>query len=245
MKTIPCFSTRILAAILWVLFSGFSLTTQAQPITPKMSDEIVNRIRSKTIELYQKQSGLEYVEDTLIKTFNSETGELEGTTKVVLIKRNYYYQKAEITTLKYEEDGKELPVSEYKPYGSGEPGYPVFDKNGPTHYDVKVVGTEMIEGQNCYHLKINAKEETVKHLIGDMYFEMQDLELVLFRGSLADLPFGAKKIQMEVYYTSENGINAPDSSSAEIFAHVPFIYPHKKLVVTTKTSQQKYIPRSD
>ncbi|MCP4755460.1 MAG: hypothetical protein GY866_31740 [Proteobacteria bacterium] len=244
MKTNTSLLKRLSMTILWVLLSSLVLAAQDQTVTPKMSNEIVERIRAKTIERNKKYSGIESVEDTLAQTFDSETGELQESTRVVLVRRYYYYENAEVTALKYEKDGEELPVSEYKPPGKGEPGYHVFDEKGAEHYDVKVVGTKTIGSRKCYHLKISSKENTVKHVVGDMYFETKDLELVHSKLSLGKLPFGVKKMEIVSHYKSENGVTAPASNSIEIFAHVPFVYPNKKIVINSKISKQKYIPRS-
>lgn len=243
MQTNRSLLNRFLPLFSVLFLFGLVLTAQGHTISDKESVEIINRIRSEAIKQYQQYSGIESEQDIVTQTFDSKTGELQETVRVVLVERDYFYKKAEITVLKYEKDGKELPVSEYEPGDDREPSRPIFDENGPEHYTVKVVGTKIIDGRECYHLTVDPKQKTERHLTGEMYFSMKDLKLVLISGAIAELPFGVKKLNLEIRYKEKNGMAVPSSSLIVVFAHVAFVYPNKKLVIKTENSKQRLMPR--
>jgi len=213
-------------------------------ITPELSKQIVDKIRAGTIQINRKYKGAKFVEDVTTQIFNSKTGELDETTTVLLLRRMYNNKEAEITPLTYYKDGKKQPLSDYKSE-EGETIHNVFDENGEKYYNVKVIGYKKIGDQDCYQLKVIPKGETAKHIIGDMYFTTDSLEIVLFKGTLGSFPFGVKNMNITANYFSLKGYSVPSSSLIEVFVHIPFVFSNKKLVIKSVTSSHKLLSVSD
>ncbi len=243
MKPVRTFKLVLPMLVVLLFISGLTIAAQEQPITPELSGRIVNRIRSRSIPFFKKYRGIESIQTTMVKTSNYETGESKSTERIVIRKRNYFYENAETTTLEYAKDGEQLPVDEYKPTGNGEPGFPVFDEKGAEHYDVEVVGYRTVNGQRCYQLKVIPKENTVKHFKGHLYYSVAGLNLVLTEGTIGDLPMVVKAMNMKVFHTTLDGVAVATSVALEIKIHVPFFSPNTMLVINSDIAKHTLIPR--
>ena len=76
---------------------------------------------------------------------------------------------------------------------------------------------------------------------GNLFFDESSLELVRLEGTMTELPFGVKKMALNIDFISFDGYAVPASSDIEIHAHVPFVFPNKKLSIKNTYSQQKLI----
>ena len=102
--------------------------------------------------------GIEFNEDTTIQTFDAETEKLQETVRVLLVKRNFNQKDTEVVVLKYEKDGREQPLSDYKPMQE-KPQYEVFAEDGDKYYDVDVVACTTIDGKKMLPVKDNAERK--------------------------------------------------------------------------------------
>ena len=236
MNAFRCF----IVLILLVAVPGFALGAQDQSITPDFSKQLVEQIRTKTLQMKSTYAGIEFNEDSTIKTFDSKKEELQETIRVLLVKRDFHQRDTEITVLQYEKNGEEQPLSEYEPREE-KPQYQVFAEDSDKYYDIDVVARKTVNDKNCYQLKITPKEKTARHIKGDLYYTIDTLELVRFEGTIADFTFGLKELHIIVDYRTLDGIPVPLSSAINLVAHVPIIYPNKKVEITSVISNQKII----
>jgi hypothetical protein len=233
--------TNYLIVLIFVIIPAFTLLAKSGTISPVKSKQIIKQIREKQLHLDKKYARYSFIEDATTKVYNSKSHELEETSRVVKCKKTLGSNTAEQKVLKYFKNGEELPVSEYKEKGKREPRHAVFGKNGEKHYDPQVIGMKPINGKICYQVQVNPKEETKKHMKGNLFFEADSLELVRLEGTMTKLPIGVKKMALNINFISIDGYAMPTSSDIEVHAHIPFVFPNKKLIIKNIYSQQKLI----
>ncbi|MBU3914169.1 hypothetical protein KKA14_01410 [bacterium] len=202
-------------------------------ITPEVSRMIINRIKNKAALVFKKYRGIESEQEINSQIFDSETGALRETERVVYIIKEYYYEKPEIIVLEYERNGKKVPLSEYKKRDD-DPGYQIFDTEGEKRFEIKIIGHKVIEGQLCYQIKVTPKEMTVRHFNGYVFVRVDNLNVVFSEGSIAKHPMGLKKMDMKLYFEPIGEVSALRSSDISLLIHVPFIKPNTRIDINTK-----------
>lgn len=217
------------------LFPGFVWADM--PISEIESQAIVQRIRQKTMENSERVASLSYQEDSTTTVTNSKTGELDETYRVIQIRTRQFGIADKVERLRYFKNDEELPVSELDDRNE-EPFYEVFSADGADRFDARVTGKEKIRGHECYQVEITAREKTDKHFEGTMFFSIDQLLLVRMEGTLADLPFGVKKLTMTIDQMIIDGVSVPLKSIIETDVHVPFIYPNKSILIVSQVSHQ-------
>ncbi|HOO50979.1 MAG TPA: hypothetical protein PLK94_06800 [Alphaproteobacteria bacterium] len=240
MHIVRWFTILLLLGAVPGLVSG----SQDQSITPDFSRQLIERIQAKTLQTKGTYDGIEFNEDTTIQTFDAETEKLQETVRVLLVKRNFHQKDTEVVVLKYEKDGKEQPLSDYKPMQE-KPQYEVFAEDGDKYYDVDVVACTNIDDKKCYRLKITPKEKTARHIQGDLYYTADTLDLVRFEGTIAEFTVGLKELHMVLDYRTVDGIPVPLCRTINLVVHMPIVFPHKKMVIETVITNQKIIYKSE
>ena len=236
--------TKIIIAAFFILCSSHPLFGQDQAITPEQSKQIISKIQSKLSPLYKKYIGIAYIQEATTKTYDAKSGELKKTSFVKRSKRDYFYKEPEITALEYKKNGKDQPLSDYKPSDKVLPIFYVFDESGPEQYEREVIDQQMINGQPCYHLQITPKTKTPRHIIGDMYFTENKLDLIYRHVNPAELSFPVKSYEGKQTYSSLEGIPVPVSAHLEILVRIPFVL-NERIVVDATYSEIQLISPSE
>lgn len=202
---------------------------------------ILSRIAEKLKDTYEKNIGVEAKRDTINVFYNSKTNEFLGINRAILIRKEYFYKRAEYTVLKYYEDDKERPPDEYN-YRTRDPIFPPLDKNSEKNYDVKLNEIVIINRVPCYEIIIIPKIKSVRHLSGKAYFTVKGLDLYYMEGSLAANSFGLKNSRIQLYFKKFKGASVLDHGMMIFDVHIPFFYPNKRIVVIVSSSDEKLIP---
>ncbi|MBT4644233.1 MAG: hypothetical protein HOC09_35980, partial [Deltaproteobacteria bacterium] len=80
--------TIIMMLVTFELMAVESITSPGTKISPKQSQEILQRILDKNINIFKKYKGVESKRITTTKIYDSETGELEETETVKYIEKS-------------------------------------------------------------------------------------------------------------------------------------------------------------
>jgi hypothetical protein len=202
---------------------------------------ILSKIGKKLRDTYEKNIGIEAKRDNTTIFYNSKTGELLNIYRTILIRKEYFYKKAEYTVLKYFKNDIEIPPREFN-YKTRNPIYLPFDKNSEKNYDIRLNKTVSINRIPCYELLIIPKMKTDRHFSGKAYFTVKELNLYYLEGTIAAYPFGLKNLNMQIYFKKFQESAAMSHGMMILDVHIPLFYPNKKIVFIFNSSGEKFIP---
>jgi len=224
----------ILLPFLLILFFLPSSGQSNDPnITPELSKKVIENIRKKYMPMYKQYKGIESNRQVEIKTYDRKTNNLLHTAHVNSLRKDYFYEEADIKILKYELDGEVLDPSKYKPL-KYPPGYQVFDENGDKNYTTRVIGYKTVAGQHCYEVDVIPKEMTDLHYMGKLYYRVSDLSFVHSSGTMGKLSFPIKELNMDLYAKETNDLAMISSGTITAVVNIPIIMPNRRIVSTFK-----------
>ncbi len=205
-------------------------------------EKIISRLRDKYAPMYKRYLGVKSVRMVLMKEFDNKSGELLNTSRVKVLRKDYFYRKPEVTLLSYIKDGKEADKSEFKGE-TAEPWHPPFDEQGSEHYDLGVKGVETIRGVSCYRIRVIPKKRTPRHFTGEIYLRTDNLNQVKAVGSSARLSFPLKEFTGTFYTEVRDGVVMMTGGSVRMTIDVPVVYPNRRFESTVTVLQSEPIPR--
>jgi hypothetical protein len=234
--------TIIMMLVTFELMAVESITSPGTKISPKQSQEILQRILDKNINIFKKYKGVESKRITTTKIYDSETGELEETETVKYIEKSYFYEAPETTVLEYKKNGKIVDNSEFDK-NTDPPAFQIFDEKSPERFEITVTRAVIHAGRECYVLDVIPKEATRRHFKGIVLVDVNSLETVYLKGTIADYPFGLKKMEMIFNFESLGDIFVFTKATVDLLVHVPIIKPNTRILITTLTLENKPILR--
>lgn len=93
-----------------------------------------------------------------------------------------------------------------------------------SEYAVELVGTEEMEGRECYRLKVTALKRDADHFDGDAWIETTGFGLVRLAGEVADAPFPLVRITLDkAFEPGPGGFWLLRRRSGEAEAQIGFI----------------------
>ena len=209
-------------------------------VSPQESERILNLIFSRSIDIYKKYRGVESRRKEVVQEFDPETNALRTTSEIITVRKDYYYEKPDVTVIAYRKDGTDMKPSHARIMKSI-PTYPVFDEKGREHYDIRVADTKTINGKKCYRIQVMPREETSRYFSGNMYFAVNTLEAVFIEGTLAKLSFPMKYFKIELNTGSVDGVPVVSSGAVHVRIRVPIFYPDTMIVSTISVLESKLI----
>jgi hypothetical protein len=165
---------------------------------------LIDEIYQKMAPIYEKHEGVLSVREITAVSKDPENGEVLKRFEAKIERRDHFYKTPQIKALKYVENGKETRTSKYDTREI-EPFYPVFDKNGKAHYDLKIAGNETVTGRNCVKIQVIPKSQTTRHFKGYIFVDPQKLEIVKMAGSPAKLHWAMLHFSFDYHYNSLEG----------------------------------------
>jgi hypothetical protein len=228
--------------IFWALSTGISSLNAESGISSEQSNEILNRILEKNSNIFKKYKGVESIQRSLTQMFDSETGEVTESVELKTIQKSYFYEPSEVTVLEYKKNGEVLDPEDYKK-DKRPPSYQIFGEKSRERFDIKVVGTRQMEGQNCYILNVLPKQDTDRHFKGTVFVDINSLKTVFLEGTIADYPFGLKDMKMRFSFRSLGELFVVKNSTIDLMIHVPIIKPNTRVLITIHYLESKPIPR--
>ena len=203
--------------------------------------EISEKIRAKIAPIYRKYIGVECKREIISMQYDSRDNTYQGTYTVLLDRKEYFYKRAKYTVLKYVKDGKETAKWKYRPR-TLPPAFPPFDPESDKHYDIRLAGKKAIQGVPCWEFEIIPKKKNSRHIKGRCYFTVKGLDLFYLEGTVADLPFGVKSVDLEIFFKKVEDAYVLSHGTYTFVVHVPVFYPHKKFVQKFTSSEDRLIP---
>jgi len=230
---------RITVVTCWMLAAFLPLF--GGEIYDSQSDEIISRIRRKSAIIYQKYKGVECRRTIISKQYDSRTGVEVGGYEAVLQRKEYFYQKAKNEVLSFTPYGK-MSVPRRFLFQTRPPIHPPFDAKADANYRLRVVGKKRIQGKECWEIAVTPLKKTYRHLAGSAYFTVRELDLLCLAGTVADLPTGVKSLSMEVFFKRLDDAYVIDRGTYAFTIHIPIFFPHRRLVQTFTSCDDRLIP---
>jgi hypothetical protein len=86
------------------------------------------------------------------------------------------------------------------------------------------------------------KKKTSRHMKGKAYFTVRDLDLFCLEGTIADNPTGLQSLYLKIFFKKLEDAYCMSTGTYILMVHVPLFYPHRKLVQTFSSSEERLIP---
>ncbi|MBN2040868.1 MAG: hypothetical protein JW864_12565 [Spirochaetes bacterium] len=179
------------------IFSGNTISEQE-------SKDIIEKIRNISVKFYKENKGIEYLREELVREYDTDNDKLLSTSRLLVVRKDYFYEPQEYIVKKYEKDGKEMDASEYKEKPPL-PSYPVFDEEGIDRYNTVIEGYETVAGKKCYKIKVTPKEADSRYQTGYYYYTVKDLSFYMIQISLGEMPFPLKSFSFMGIMNHESG----------------------------------------
>ncbi|HSV97750.1 MAG TPA: hypothetical protein VLM75_12580 [Spirochaetota bacterium] len=225
---------------------SFAVLAAAVPLrggaAPAPHGEILAAIRENAVRAYRAYDGVESHRLGRSHIYDSRTGELVESSEVLMIRREYFRRRPEFTALRYIKNGVELPPRKFG-YRTREPLHLPFDDDNDLNYNERIVGTAVIEGERCHEVEIIPKRKTTRHFNGRAFFAVNGLALRYLEGTLADNPLGVKSLRLRVHFRSLGEAAVIERGEYLIDVHVPILYPHRRIVHSFTSSDDRLIPK--
>ncbi|MBN1533270.1 MAG: hypothetical protein JXA20_11450 [Spirochaetes bacterium] len=218
------------------------LTCESIGAASPRDEEVLGKIREKALHMYTKYDGVLSRRDTVSRQYDSRSGKLLATYRIVVLRSEYFYRRPTYVTLQYFKDGKELPVDQYR-YRTRPPVYPPFDRDNDKNYTVRLKGAVLLKGRKCWEVEILPKERSARHLSGIALFDADTLDLVCLEGTVSSLPIGVRRVYMKLFFKSLQDATVISHGEIQFDIHVPLLYPHKRFVNTFTSSDERLIPK--
>ncbi len=150
-----------------------------------------------------------------------------------MIRKDYFYKKAEIRILRFIQNDARKPPSDYIDKEI-EPASLVIDENGKNLYLTRIRQFVTVLNQKCYQMQVVPKKKNSEHFEGYMYFNVNTLDLVLMEGTLGSLPYSLTEYSMKQYFDHLKGLPVMKSGSCIMRTHIPLLVPDRRLVFSIK-----------
>lgn len=181
---------------------------------------LIDRLYQKMVPIYEKYQGVLSIRDISAVSKDPENGEILKTFEAKIERKDHFYKKPDIKALKYKENGKKTKTSKYDTREI-EPFYPLFDKNGKAHYDLKLVGNKTISGRKCVKIEVIPKSQTTRHFKGHIFVDPQKLEIVKMTGSPAKLHWAMLHFSFDYHFSSLEGFPVLSHGTVKARVKVP------------------------
>jgi hypothetical protein len=229
--------TTVLAGAM--LFTVYSAPSDAVPALAE--NEIIARIRAKISPLYEKYAGIECLREITSMQYDSRDNTFLESYTVLLRRREYFYRKADYKVLKYIKDGKEKPRWYYN-FPTRKPVHQLFDRDMDKNYAVKLLGKKSVNNVECWEIDVIPQKKTPRHMKGKAYFTVKDLDLFCLEGTIADNPTGLQSLYLKIFFKRLDDAYCMSTGTYILMVHVPIFYPHRKMVQTFSSSEERLIP---
>jgi len=186
---------RASAAVIFLL-----LVSTGAPIDAATDAEIFSKIRARMAAFLASYKGVRSRQRVEIKEYKYTSGAYQRRKTIDRVQTGSFYQPPTVQILSCKIDGKSVAAGECRPKHKRKPSYPVFDKDSARHYRLSIAGKVKVNNKLCYRVEVRAKKQTKRHFVGQMYFTVEGLRLVKLVGSIADYPFGLKKLLLKFYF---------------------------------------------
>ncbi len=230
-----------------LLFAALALSLPGRrdvsgaPSAPR--EGVLAAIQENAVRVYEAYDGVEARRHAFSLVYDSRTGELVESSEVLMLRREYFRRRPEFTALRYVKNGEELPPEKFG-YRTRDPMHLPFDRDNDANYEVRIVGESVVNGERCYEVDISPRRRTARHFSGRAFFSVRDLALLFLEGTLADNPFGVKSLRLRIHFRRLGAASVIERGEYRIEVHIPVLYPHRRIVHSFTSSDDRLIPRN-
>lgn len=230
---------KIIVLTVFILFS-FLCFSEEKPIASEQSSDIIAKIRQKYAPVYKKYKGIETKRDFITKIYDPDNGKQTGTEHTIVLKQDYFYSVPTMKTIYYEKDGKKVDPSDYDTR-EVEPIFPVFDENSEKNYDLRIIGTSVVNGVNCHEIIVTPKKKSPRHFKGRILVAIDTLDIMMQEGSPSDIHWALKEFKIKYYFEHVNGVPALKTGHVEARIYVFIIKPDRRYIYDITATENKPI----
>ncbi len=222
----------MMKVIIMIIVLLFTVVLAEKGISPVKEKAILKKIIAQEMKKRNKYHFVTFTRKTYMKIYNyKEKKLLDVVESTVKITRNLKTKKKKIKVIFYKKNGKVMSNDKYKE-GKESIFIDVFTPEGQKEYSLKLDGYKKIEKINTYVVRVIPKRKTKKHLSGTVYYNVKNLDPVAVEGRPAKYSFPLKKLYSYVKLKNMGGISVTKSSYIVMHIHVPFVFSHRKLVLS-------------
>ena len=233
-----------LALIPLSLLLALSPAARAAPPTPEEEARVFSQIRQRMQAFTSKYRGVRSTRRVRVREYDPDDNKLRRTMDKVQQFDNLIYASPQIKVQGCAIDNKRVPTKRCAEKRKRKPLHPVFDKDGSRHYRVKIIGAKTVRERQCFEVRVTPLKKTEKHFSGLMYFDAENLQLLMLDGRLADYPFGLQKFHIRLLFKRHQGFAVVEKGRLDFTIHVP-IFVNKRLVSTFSATNFSLLPRSN
>lgn len=230
-----------LIRVTWVVLAVF-LTNSAytSEINALQARQLIDQLYQKYSPMYNKYRGIESRRNIVMREYDPETNQLLKTVELTIFRRDFFYDKSESQVLNYRENGVEKDPQEFH-QREGKPTVPVFDQNGRQNYTLSVDGVTAIKGKNCYKVHVLPLAAGMQYFSGYLYFTTDKLEHILTEGTVGELSFPLKELDIQVNHQLQGDYTAMTSGKFSVRVYIPLVQPDRRFVSEFQVLENKPI----
>lgn len=120
--------------------------------------------------------------------------------------------------------------------------YPIFGPGSEINYQIDVIGSDKIQGKDCYVIRVTPKRKTDRHVVGRLFVDTKTYSIIQVKASLAKLPFGAKSLDIDMQMENLEDHSVAKKGIIRYLAHVPFVI-NDRVENEFLSLQDRYIER--
>lgn len=230
-----------LAFTLIALVIAAAVSAGEATVTPEESARVLENIRQKNRPYFEQYRGIESLRTIVIRQYAPDTNKLLVTEEVTMRRRDYTYEKPEVTILTYRKNGEVLKPGDFKER-IADPVYPVFDEQGRTHYDVRVTGIEVHEGIRCYRIEVDPLQKTERHVRAILFYDAATLAPVSADGTLGKVPYPLTDFRMTMRMAEMGTVPVARSIMMTLRVKVPLFF-DRRFITEITVKENTLIPR--
>ena len=233
-----------LAPWIWVLVLAIGLGAGPRPAatTPAVSsqEEMLARILERAREFEKAYVGAYSRREIVTKILDGDSGELKRTRASVVDVWEYHGEFPTNEVRECTMDDEPIDLEKCLDPQRIEPAYRLFAQDAEEHYRFRYEALGSWKGRRSHKIEIIPLDDTTRHLRGNIFFAVDTLQVLGMDISIADFPFGLKKLAIELNFENREGqtVIASGSSSATIYS--PFLV-NERAVTAFTASQQRLL----
>lgn len=218
----------------------------AAPVRSAVPEQeaVFSALRARVAESNRKYIGNESRRAITTHEYDARTGALISSSEALVHRKEYYHRKPVNTPIKYRKNGIELPPEEFK-YRSRDPVHLPFDTTDGEQYRYRIIGRKTVEGRACHAIEIIPIKNTARHLRAVLYVTVDTIEPQYLEGTIADRPLGVSDIRVRLSFATVRGESIMRRGTYVIMLNIPMLYPHRRIVSSFVSSDERPIPKEN
>lgn len=229
--------------LFFLLFGLLPSYTQGLRPAKRSIESIMNELTAKYQNSYTKYAGVKGRYNLEIREMDpQDSNKLLSLAHAKVIRRDYFYKKAELQVLEFEKNGNQLPPSEYAP-PSFEPIFPFFDAEASKRYRFTLKGIGILDGKELYEIYVQPKKKGARYFRGFLYVGVKEMTPLFIKGTIAVRYFFLKEFLIKLEQKDVKDVSAMLNSVVQTRVYVPMVIKDRRYITIMKGSSLELIPK--